>query len=282
MPYLQNEKSRAQAEIQKLESEAAGLTTQIDVRQQAVAGAKTKVDDARSKLAGLQAQRPALAAAATSADQKVDGINQQIQEHERNEPEKSIERPNKPPLPNPAWKIWNKRMEELTDQLNQAEADSVAASSRLNNLDRDISQATAELRTAESQSNQAAAVLDQLKKSLSVTNNKLQAARQNLNDLTRFTDEIDRDPMNRPALEQAAAALSTRVLELEDAYAAARAISRAADAALSSLTSRRDQLTAALADINSQLPAANEAVRVADQAAADLAQQIDDQISGGV
>jgi chromosome segregation ATPase len=282
MPYLQNEKSRAQAEIQKLESEAAGLTTQIDVQQQAVASAKTKVDSARSKLAGLQAQRPALAAAATSADQKVDGINQQIQEHERNEPEKSIERPNKPPLPNPEWKTWNKRMEELTEQQSQAEADSVAASTRLNNLDRDISQATAELRTAESQSNQAAAVLDQLKKSLSVTDNKLQAARQNLNDLTRVTDEIDKDPMNRPALEQAAAALSTRVLELEDAYAAARAVSRAADAAFSSLTSRRDQLTAALADINSQLPAANEAVRVADQAAAELAQQIDEQISGGV
>jgi hypothetical protein len=48
------------------------------------------------------------------------------------------------------------------------------------------------------------------------------------------------------------------------------------------LTSRRDQLTAALADINSQLPAANEAVRVADQAVADLAQQIDEQITGGV
>jgi len=282
MPYLQNEKSRVQAEIQKLESEAANLTTQIDTQQQAVASAKTKVDDARSKLAGLQAQRPALAAAATSADQKVDGINQQIQEHEQNEREKSIERPNKPPLPNPEWTTWNKRMEALTEQRSRAEADAVAASTRLNNLDQAISQATAELRTAESQSNQAAAVLDQLKKSLSVTNNKLQAARQNLNDLTRFTDEIDKDPMNRPALEQAAAALSTRVLELEDAYAAARAVSRAADAALSSLTSRRDQLTAALADINSQLPAANEAVRVADQAAADLAQQIDEQISGGV
>jgi chromosome segregation ATPase len=282
MPYLQNEKSRVQAEIQKSESEAANLTTQIDVQQQAVASAKTKVDDARSKLAGLQAQRPALAAAATSADQKVDGINQQIQEHEQNEPEKSIERPNKPPLPNPEWKTWNKRMEELTEQQSRAEADSVAASTRLNNLDQDISRATAELRTAESQSNQAAAVLDQLKNSLSVTNNKLQAARQNLNDLTRFSDEIDKDPMARPALEQAAAALSTRVLELEDAYAAARAVSRAADAALSSLTSRRDQLTAALADINSQLPAANEAVRVADQEAADLAQQIDELISGGV
>jgi chromosome segregation ATPase len=282
MPYLQNEKSRVQAEIQKSESEAANLTTQIDVQQQAVASAKTKVDDARSKLAGLQAQRPALAAAATSAGQKVDGINQQIQEHEQNEPEKSIERPNKPPLPNPEWKTWNKRMEELTEQQSRAEADSVAASTRLNNLDQDISRATAELRTAESQSNQAAAVFDQLKNSLSVTNNKLQAARQNLNDLTRFTDEIDKDPMNRPALEQAAAALSTRVLELEDAYAAARAVSRAADAALSSLTSRRDQLTAALADINSQLPAANEAVRVADQEAADLAQQIDELISGGV
>jgi chromosome segregation ATPase len=152
----------------------------------------------------------------------------------------------------------------------------------LNSLDQGISQATGELQAAESQSAQAAAVLEQLKEALAAATTKLQAARQKLADLVNWSDEIDRKPMNRPALEQIAAALSTRVLELEDAYAAARAVSRAADATLSSLTSRRDQLTATLADINGRLPAANEAVKVADQTAADLAQQIDEQISGGV
>src|SRR5262249_56112110 len=93
MPHLQNEKSRVQAEIKAAESETANLTTQIQTQQQAVAAAKAKVDAAPSKLANLQGQRPALAAAAVSADQTVAGLDQQIAQHEQNEPDKFIERP---------------------------------------------------------------------------------------------------------------------------------------------------------------------------------------------
>jgi chromosome segregation ATPase len=282
MPYLQNEKTRAQAEIQAAEAEVTSLTAQLDAQQQAVASAQAAVEAARSKLAGTEAQRPALEGSVASADGRVADLDQQIQQHEQNEPEEFIERPNKPPLPNPQWRTWKARLDELTEQRSGAQADADAAHIRLNNLDQAIAQATAELQAAEAQATQAAAALEQLKQALAAAQTRVAAAHQRLDKLTQLSDEIDREPMNRTDLEQAAAELSALVMELEDAYAAARATSRAADAALASLMARRDQLTAALADVNNQLPTADTEVSAADSAAADLAQQIDDHLSGGL
>jgi hypothetical protein len=55
-------------------------------------------------------------------------------------------------------------------------------------------------------------------------------ARQKLDELASLSNEIDRDPMDRRALERAAAELSARTIELEDAHRAADAASAAADA----------------------------------------------------
>lgn len=281
MPYLENEKSRAQAEIQAAEAEVASLTAQLDAQQQSVASAQAAVEAARNRLADGESQRPALEAAAASADGRVAALDQQILQHEQNEPDEFIERPNKPPLPNPAWRTWKKRFDELTEQRDGAQADADATHARLNNLNQAIAQANFELQAATAQATQAAATLEQLKQALAAAQAHAVSAHQRLDDLTRLSDEIDREPMNRTDLEQAAAELSSMVMELEDAYAVARAASRSTDAALALLITRRDQVIAALADINSQLPAANAAVGAADIAAANLAQQIDDHISGG-
>jgi len=281
MPYLENEKSRAQAEIHAAEAEVASLTAQLDAQRQAVASAQAGVEAARNRLADGEAQRSALEAASASADRRVAAIDQQILQHEQNEPDEFIERPNKPPLPNPAWRPWKKRLDELTNQRSGAQADADATHARLNNLNQAIAEAAAELQAATAQATQAAATLEQLKQALEAAQARAAVARQKLDELTRLSDEIDREPMNRPNLEQTAVELSSMVMELEDAYAAARAVSRAADAALASLMARRDQLTAALADVNSQLPTASTEVSAADSVAADRAQQIDDHISGG-
>ena len=281
MPYLQNEKTRAQAEIQAAEAEVTSLTAQLDAQQQAVASAQAAVEAARSKLAGTEAQRPTLEAAVASADGRVADVNGQINEHLSDEPERFIEGNGKP-VPNPEWKIWKKRLDELTKQRDQAQAGASVAHSRLNDLNSAITQAALDLNTAEAQAAQATATLEQLNQALAAAQTRVAAAHQRLDKPTQMSDEIDREPMNRTDLEQAAAELSALVMELEDAYAAARATSRAADAALASLMARRDQLTAALADVNNQLPTADTEVSVADSAAADLAQQIDDHLSGGL
>jgi golgin subfamily B member 1 len=275
MPYLQNEKTRTQAEIQTAETDVANLTTEAQGQQQTITQAQTQANTARSGLAGLQAQRPGLEAAAAAADQALAGIDRQIVEHQQNEPDRTIERPNKPPLPNPEWTVWKRRLDTLTQQRNQVQASASAAHNRLNALNGAIAQAAAEVQSAETRAAQAAATLAQLNGTIAAARERAVAAHQRLDDLTRLSGEIDRDPMDRGALERVAAGLSARVIELEDAYRAAAAASAAAAATLASLLARRDQLTAALTDANNRMPAADAEAAAADSAVRWLAQQID-------
>src|SRR5262249_38687683 len=119
MPYLENEKTRSQAEIQAAEAEVTSLTGQLDAQQQVGANAQAQVNAARAKLADAQAQRSGLEAAAGSADGRVADLNDQVNEHLTNQPEPFIDGNHKP-VPNPGWKIWKKRLDELTRQRDQA------------------------------------------------------------------------------------------------------------------------------------------------------------------
>jgi hypothetical protein len=83
-------------------------------------------------------------------------------------------------------------------------------------------------------------------------------------------------------LEQVAATLSTRVMELEDALAIAQAVSAQADETLSSLLRRRDELVTGLATVTSQLPGAETAVQAADVVAVDRLSDLTAQIEGGL
>ena len=286
MPYLQNEKTRTQAEIQAAEANVTALTTQAQAQQQTIAQAQVQLHAAQSGLAGLQAQRPALEAAAAAADQVVADFDRQIVEHQQNEPDQFIvideqEQVTRQPIrrghpvPNPEWTVWKRRLDALTQQRNQAQASASAAHRRLNALNGAIAQAAAEVQSAETLAAQAAATLAQLNGTLAGARERAVAAHQRLDDLTRLSGEIDRDPMDRGALGPVAAALSARVIEFEDAYRAAAAASAAAAATLASLLARRVQLTAALTDANNRMPAADAEAAAADRALRGLAQQID-------
>jgi hypothetical protein len=286
MPYLQNEKTRTQAEIQAAEANVTALTTQAQAQQQTIAQAQVQLHAAQSGLAGLQAQRPALEAAAAAADQVVADFDRQIVEHQQNEPDQFIvideqEQVTRQPIrrghpvPNPEWTVWKRRLDALTQQRNQAQASAFAAHNRLNALNGAIAQAAAGVQAAEAQAAQAAATLAQLNGALAAAREAVVAAHQRLDELTRLGGEIDRNPMDRGALGPVAAALSARVSELEDAYRAAAAASATADATLASLLARRNQLTAALTDANNRMPAADAEAVAADRALRGLAQQID-------
>ena len=96
-----------------------------------------------------------------------------------------------------------------------------------------------------------------------------------------YKRQIDREPLERKALEQAAATLSVRTMELEDALTVARALSAQADATLSSLLRRRDELVNGLATVIGQLPGAETAVQAADAMAADRLSELTALIEGG-
>ena len=240
MSFLPNEKTRAQADVQKAEVELANATLQAHTQQQTVAQAQDDASSAHATLSNLQAQLPAVQANAASADQAVAAVDAQIGQHEANEPDQFIERPNKPPLPNPAWKVWKKRLDELNAQRQPLAASATTAHTQLNNLNISIAAAQAAVQATDSRVAQALATLAQLNQAVAIATEKFELAHQNLNELNGFTVEIEREPMDRSALERSAAGLWARVLDLENAHRAAEAASEAAEAALASLIARRD------------------------------------------
>ena len=170
----------------------------------------------------------------------------------------------------------------LIQQRTQAQEEANGAHARLNELNARVAQGQAGVQVAEAQVAQGEASLEQVNQSLVAARDRASLARQKLNDLVRFSEEIDREPMDRKALEQVAATLSTRVMELEDALAVAQAVSAQADATLSSLLRRRDELVNGLATVTSQLPGAETAVQAADAVAVDRLSELKAQIEGGL
>ena len=294
MHYLQQEQIRAQAEIQAADAAVTSLTTQVDTLRQALVAAQARAEAARNAVTTLQSQRPAVDAAVAAADRAVVDLDRRISEHEANEPPQviggvePIVRPDvegpltRPVRPNPAWKVWKRQHGVLIQQRTQAQEEANGAHARLNELNARVAQGQAGVQVAEAQVAQGEASLEQVNQSLVAARDRASLARQKLNDLVRFSEEIDREPMDRKALEQVAATLSTRVMELEDALAIAQAVSAQADATLSSLLRRRDELVSGLAMVTSQLPGAETAVQAADAIAVDRLSELKAQIEGGL
>jgi chromosome segregation ATPase len=282
MPYLESEKTRTQAEIRAADAEVEKLTAQEQAQHQVVAQAEAQVAAARDALAALQAQQPPLQSAAATADQRLSSIDAQIAEHQQHEPFEFIERPNKPPLRNPEWTAWKRQQDQLSRQRSDAAASATAAHTRLNDLNRSIAQASGTLRTAEANAAQIVAALAQLTGALSGARSRASAARQKLEELTGWGTEIDREPIDRKALEEAASALTARVVGLETDCRAAEAASAKADAALAALFARRTALTAALTDVNGLIPAAETEAQASLAAAQALAAELDNHLTGGL
>lgn len=294
MPYLQHEQTRAQAEIQAADAAVTSLKTQVDIQRQALIAARAQVETARNAVTALQSQRPALDAVVAAADRAVIDLDRRISEHEANEPPQviggvePIVRPDvegpltRPVRPNPAWKVWKRQHGVLIQQRTQAQEEANGAHARLNELNARVAQGQAGVQVAEAQVAQGEASLEQVNQSLVAARDRASLARQKLNDLVRFSEEIDREPVDRKALEQVAATLSTRVMELEDALSVAQAVSAQADATLSSLLRRRDELVNGLATVTSQLPGAETAVQAADAVAVDRLSELKAQIEGGL
>jgi chromosome segregation ATPase len=274
MPYMPNEKARFQAESQAAGAEIINLTAQSQAQQGAVVAAQARVSTARSGLAEAQASIPNLEAAAATADRRVADLDLQIDTHLATEPEPTFEIPNKPPRPNPAWRAWKRELDRLSQQRSQAQADAAAAHARLNDGRSQVSQATAQVQVAERQVAEATSALNAIQQAIVAANERQAAAQDQLALLDQWDAEIDRDPLVRNTLEPVAAILSERATVLEDTYATARVEGEIAAETLAALIARRDQLTAALNDVNAQLPAASEELRAANQALAGVTRSI--------
>ena len=274
MPYLQHEKARFQAEIQAAGAEITNLTAQQQAQQQALAAAQARASAARSGLAQAQAQIPNLEAAAAAADRRLADVDARISEHEANEPDPLIEISNKPPRPNPAWRVWKRQLDQLTQERDQAQAGADAAHALLNDGRTQVSQAAGELQAAERQVADITSALSSTQQAIGAAQERQASAQEQLAVLDQWDEEIARDPLVRAALEPVAATLSDRAAALEDAHAVARVQNEIAEETLSSLIARRAQLTAALNDVNAQLPGATQELQAANAALSDVTRRI--------
>jgi chromosome segregation ATPase len=281
MPHLEKETARARTAVQAADQELAMATARVQEQQQTIAGLQQQAGTAHSNLTQPQAQLPALQSAAEAANQKVSEADAVIARHSETEPERFIERPNKPPIANPEWRVWKQRMDQLTQQQSQAAAAAATAGGRLNDLHKAIAAAQRAIQAIEAQITQANAAMVQLNKAAAMARQKSDAAHQDLKALERFTADIAREPMDRPSLETTSEALSLRVVDLEHDRALAEIELAVSDATLASLLAQRDELTARLSGISSQLASANAEVEAADAELASMAAQIEEHISGG-
>lgn len=259
MAYLQNEKARFQDESQAAGEEITTRTAELQPQQQAIVAAQARVSAAQTRLTDAEREISALAAAAAAADGQVADLENQIEAHLANEPEPFIESefPNKPPRPNPEWGTWNTRLGQLTQQLDQAQANAAAAHVRLNDGTTQVSQARAELQAAERQAAEAIDALNAINQALAAARERQASAQTMLTLLDQWNEELARDPLDRMTLETVAASLSDRTTVLEDAHAVARVENEIAEETLSSLSARRDQLEPALNAVKTQLTAAD-------------------------
>lgn len=282
MAYLQNEKSRFQAESQAAGAEIANLTAQLQLQQQAIVAAEGRVSVARSALADAQARIPNLESAAARADRRVADLDLQITEHRRNEPPEEIQtRPDKPARPNPEWDTWKEVLDPLTEQRGQARTSATVAHARLNEGRARVSQATAEVQAAERQVAEATSPLNSIHQAIAAARERQASAQTMLTLLDRWNEEIARDPVNRKTLEAVAAILSDRATVLEDAHAVARVQNEIAEETLSSLSARREHNTAALRDVTAQLSAASEELRAANAMLLHRISRIEMHVQGG-
>ena len=262
MPYLQHEKTRLETEKQRATEELASLNSRLQTQQQAIEAAKVRVQAAQNRLTEAKAAIPGLETAAATADQRVADLDLVIEEHLRGEPEPTIETEHGP-RPNPEHIQWSRRLGDLTDQRDQAQADAAAAHNRLNDGRTAVSQATTEVQNAERQLTDATSAGAEIQRAIAAAQERQAAAQKELALLNRWNEEISRDPLDRKTLEQVAAELSDRAAVLQDAHALARVENEIANETLSSLSARRAQLTAALSQVNAKLPAALEELRAA-------------------
>jgi chromosome segregation ATPase len=263
MAYLQNEKARLQSDIQAIGVEITALTAQQQVQQQAIGAAQALVSSATTGVTEAQAQVPPLETAAAAADRRVEALNEQIEAHQANEPDATIEVPPRPPRPNPAWITWKRALDRLAQQLAGAETEAGRAQTQFNEATTRVSRAVADLQAAERQVAAATEAVRLTQLSIAAAQQREQAAQAQVADVDRWNQEIARDPLNRINLETAAVEVSGRSAVLEDEHAVIAVQNEIANETLASLTARRDRLGPALAEVNAQLAVAAEQLRVA-------------------
>jgi len=263
MAFLDPERVRLVGDIEAAGARLAVLAGELPPQQQAVQAAGERVSAAQARLAEAQAQVPPLQQSAASADRRTAAADQELAEHSADEPDQFIEIPNRPNRPNPAWRIWKRTFDQLSAKRADAAASAAAAHGRLDAARGHVTQAAGDVGAMEQQALAAAEALAGTEQAIAAATGQRDLAQAAVVALDGWNAEIVRDPLARPALEQAAAALSAHAAILEHDHAVVRVRHEIASETLASLNAGRDRTATALDTVNGRLTAAQEELRVA-------------------
>ncbi len=259
MTHLTHELAVWQAELQRLDAAAAQLNANAAQQDQLAAAAA-----ARAAAASADATR--LRNEAAAFQQQVASLDAQIQaaQAELAQTEPTFEGlPGKPPRPNPAYTSLKTKITSLTSQRDQARA---SASARSAAADQAAATAAAEDQNAKRIARDAEALRQQANAVLA----QKTPANQQVTAITRWQQEIAREPIDFAAADVASRELAAAIATLETRYAGALDSASSSDKRQRYVQALAAELTRKVTDLNSQLAALASQVATETKLVSDL------------
>ena len=258
MVYLTHELSLWQAESQRLDAGIAQLLAGAAQQDQAAAAARARASAARADAARLSGEASALQSQAAAADAQVASLDQQIADQIMNEPDEFIEVGGKPRR-NPGWSTWKAQLDALNAQRATAFSSATSLHAQANQSSAAAAQSQSAAAAADNDAATATALAGQLRQQAAQLAPQKAAANQQITNITRWQQELARQPMNRTALETTASEISSQTNALEGEYKAFVDQANAAEKRLWYLQTLAQELNSKLGDwLGQLLPAATE------------------------
>ncbi|MBZ5506658.1 MAG: hypothetical protein LAO78_14460 [Acidobacteriia bacterium] len=258
MVYLTNELSLWQAESQRLDAGIAQLIAGAAQQDQAAAAARARASAARADAARLSGEASALQSQAAAADAQVASLDQQIAEQVMNEPDEFIEVGGRSRR-NPEWTVWKARLDDLNAQRAQAFSSATSLHAQANQRSAAAAQSQSVAAAADNDAATATALAGQLRQQAVQLAPQKAAADQQITNITRWQQELARQPMNRTALETTASEIFSQTNSLEGEYKSFVDQANAAEKRLWYLQTLAQELNSKLGDwLGQLLPAATE------------------------
>jgi chromosome segregation ATPase len=256
--YLTNELSLWQAESQRLDAGIAQLLAGAAQQDQVAAAARARASAARADAARLSSEASALQSQAAAADAQVASLDQQIADLVMNEPDEFIEVGGRSRR-NPGWSTWKTQLDALNAQRATAFSSATSLHTQANQSSAAAAQSQSAAAAADNDAATATALAGQLRQQAAQLALQKAAANQQITNITRWQQELARQPMNRTALETTASEISSQTNSLEGEYKSFVDQANAAEKRLWYLQTLAQELNSKLSDWLSQLlPAATE------------------------
>lgn len=230
MPYLDQERTRLQTDLQVLVTKQSSLTAMLSAQQEAVTAAQAHVGMAQAHVTQKRSEAAVLQKAAADADRLLAEKEDALRDGQE-------------PLEGEKPAVWRARIKRLEAARDQARTEATTARAKFDAGQTALAQAQTAVQTAEQQVNDAKAVVAATQTAIANMQARQQTVQQQIDHIAKVNAEIPRDPINREMVEQLAAELSARVVELEDAFIQARLDQEDAEEHVRTIIARKAGLT---------------------------------------